>query len=569
MTRRPHPTTPCGLLVVFALVANPGCEDSGDPRSTPEASSPPSVANPSTTWFRDATAESGIEFRHDSGARGLHRMPESLGSGCALFDADGDGDLDAYLLRGHDLDSGPDPATSGNRFYRNDGGGRFSDETVTSGLGDPGYGHGVAAGDVDGDGDLDLYLANLGEDRLFINDGTGRFTSAPNERFANDDGFSVAPCFVDFDADGDLDLYVARYMDWSPAIEIECRNAMGELDYCYPAVYGRSIPDRLLENDGAGGFRDVTAEAGLADVSGLGLAAAAADLDGDGLLDIYVANDKSPNRLWINAGDGTFREEAAIRGCATGLDGSNRASMSVSFVDLDRDGDFEIHVSNIRGEADGLFENRDGRFLDRAAAWGIAAATRARTRWAGRFPDLDLDGDPDLVIGCGRVVRQSTRHRDDRPYAEPDLLFTMSEKGRFEAEEAPWPESMSPEATHGIAMGDVDGDGFEDLLMISRDGPARLLLRTPSADTPRPVRIDLRTAAGAPAIGARITVETAAGDRDHVVDTAGGYASVGSHVLSVAGPVTGLRIRWPDGTDERRPGPFEPGTTVRIDRTES
>jgi len=555
-------------MIVAAMLV--GCGESVDRGDASTSRSPTGVADtdtspPSTAaWFADETTARGIAFQHDSGARGAFRLPESLGAGCALFDADGDGDLDVYLLRGHDLDGEPDPATSSNRFFRNDGRGHFTDDTELAGLGDPGYSCGVAAGDIDGDGDLDLYLANLGPDRLFVNDGTGRFAAAADETFANDDGYSVAPCFLDADRDGDLDVFVARYMDWSPEIEVECSNLIGSRDYCNPEVYGRGIADRLLLNDGTGRFTDATQSSGIGPVTGTGLAAASADLDGDGWPDIMVANDKTPDRLWINQRDGTFREEGTIRGCATGLDGSPRAGMSVSFADLDRDGDLEIHVSNIHGEADGLFENRDGRFLDRANAWGIASTSRTRTRWSGRFLDLDVDGDLDLLVGCGRVLQLAHSPRDDRPYAEPDLVYAFDGTGRFRAVDAPWPSDLLPEATHGIAVGDVDGDGFDDLLTVSRDGPARLLIRTPVDGTPRPVRFDLRTRAGSPAIGARLSITTAAGTQDFPIDTAGGYASAGSHEIAVAGPVESIRVRWADGNEETRSGPFEPGDVVRV-----
>ena len=546
------------------LVAGCGGDDAGSPAASDPASTDVAADAVATAWFADESSMRGIEFTHDGGARGAFRLPESLGAGCALFDADGDGDLDVYLVRGHNLDAAPDATTGGNRFFRNDGTGHFTDDTAASGLAHLGYSCGVAAGDIDGDGDVDLYLANLGPDRLLVNDGSGRFTTADDDAFGNDDGYSVAPCLLDVDRDGDLDLFIARYMDWSPEIEVECSNLLGGRDYCNPEVYGRGIADRLLINDGRGRFTDATESSGIGAVTGTGLAAAAADLDGDGWPDIMVANDKTPDRLWINQRDGTFREEGTIRGCATGLDGSPRAGMSVSFADLDRDGDLEIHVSNIHGEADGLFENRDGRFLDRANAWGIASTSRTRTRWSGRFLDLDVDGDLDLLVACGRVLQLANAARADRPYAEPYFVYLFGENGRFAAIESPWPSDLLPEATHGVAVGDVNGDGFDDLLAVSRDGPARLLIRTPAADTPSPVRFDLRTQAGAPAIGARLSITTAAGTQDFAIDTAGGYASAGSHVVAVAGPVTSIRVRWSDGTERTLDGPFAPGDVVRV-----
>ena len=563
----------------FLTLAPIACITSCSER-TQESPPEPSAAKEtvSTAWFEDEAIARGIDFTHDSGARGRHRLPESFGLGCALFDADGDGDLDAYLVSAHDLDAAPDPETSRNRFFRNQGDGRFIDDTENSGLGDTGYGFGVAVGDIDGDGDLDLYLANLGPDRFFLNDGGGRFSTLPDEAFANDDGFSVAPCFIDHDRDGDLDLFVARYMDWSPEIEVECRNAQGGLDYCNPEVYGRGLPDRLLENDGSGRFLDISERSGIAGATGNGLAVATADLDGDDWPDLFVANDKNPDRLWINQRDGTYVEEARSRGCATGLDGSPRAGMSVAFHDLDRDGDFEIHVSNIKGESDGLFQNNDGSFFDRATGWGIAASSRQRTRWNGIFRDFDVDGRPELLVACGRVMREPRSERPDRPYAESDLLYTFGPKDRFVKVDDAWSPDLLPEATHGIAVGDIDGDGHDDLLATSRDGPARLLIRKPAPGTPPPVRFDLRTMAGGPALGARLTVHRdQPGGADatvpppieiHPIHTTVGYASASSHVVAIPGPVASVSVRWADGTISNHPGPFGPGETVRISPTD-
>ena len=555
---------PFVMIPLLAVVVSCG-EDSASSDGADQNPEPPTTrTDPPLPWFNEVAKSRGIDFQHDSGARGRYRLPESLGAGAALFDADGDGDLDAYLVRGHDLDGAPDASEGGNRFYRNDGTGHFTDATSESGLGDAGYGSGVAVADIDGDGDLDLYLANLGLDRLFINDGGGRFTVADRNRLPGTEDHSVAPCFLDFDRDGDLDLFVARYMDWSPEIEVECRNLLGDRDYCNPEIYGRGIADRLLENDGSGFFKDVSEASGISAVTGTGLASASTDLDGDGWPDIFVANDKTPDRLWMNQGDGTFKEEGGIRGCSMGLDGSPRAGMSVAFADLDRDGDFEIHVSNIDGEADGLFQNNDGNFFDRAAGWGIAATTRNRTRWASHFHDFDLDGRPELLVACGRVLRKADAARPDNPYAEEDLLFRFDEKDRYRRVPNAWPADLEVEATHGVAVGDVDGDGHDDLLTVSRDGPARLFLRNVTGDLSDPVRFDLRSGHGAPAIGSILTVVEGGSATPYPIDTAGGYASASSHVIPVPGPVESISIRWADGSEETRTGPFAAGSLIRI-----
>ena len=316
-------------------------------------------------WFSDATAASGIDFRHDSGARGRHRLPESLGSGCALFDADGDGDLDAYLVSARDLDGGNEIIGDGNRFFRNRGDGTFVDDTAASGLADDGFGCGVATGDVDGDGLLDLYLANLGPDRLFINDGLGRFELADDDRFAND-ADSPCPLLPRLRPRRDLDLFVSRYMDWSLENEVDCTNLQGDPDYCNPDMYGRAIPDRLLRNDGTGRFEDVTESPASptppAGARGRGRRPRRRRPAGPLRRERQVAEPALAEPRGRH-----LRRGGRPAGMRHRTDGSPRASMSVSCRSRPgrrlRD-PREQHP----GEADGLFENRDGHFLDRARA---------------------------------------------------------------------------------------------------------------------------------------------------------------------------------------------------------
>ena len=250
--------------------------------------------------------EDGLDFRHDSGHRNRYLMPEIMSGGAALFDMDGDGDLDAYLVQSG-LVEGPAEDRPPNQLFSNRGDGTFQDVTTGSGADDRGYGMGVATGDYDGDGDLDLYVTNVGPNVLLRNDGDGHFTDVTQTAFVGDPGFSASATFVDHDADGDLDLFVTNYLNWSVETELECiLLSTGRLDYCSPQRYGAPTPDTLYRNNGDGTFTDVSKEAGIADGLGTGLGVVAGDFTGDGLVDIFVANDGMMDRLWVNDGTGSL-----------------------------------------------------------------------------------------------------------------------------------------------------------------------------------------------------------------------------------------------------------------------
>ena len=546
-------------LPIAGLAVMQGCGGSdSQPASEPQKKNTP--------MFVERAAESGLVFQHRSGANGQYYLPESLGAGCGLFDADGDGDLDALFVRGHNLEQSADPESQ-SRFFRNSGSGQFVDDTTRAGITELGYSYGVTCGDVDADGDVDLYITNFGKDGLYYNDGTGRFTKAPETASAALDDFSVSSCFLDYDRDGDLDLFVTRYLDWSVDIGGGCFNLRGGRDYCNPQRYGRPLSDRLLQNNGRGQFTDVSESSGIAGFKGNGLAVGATDLNGDGWPDIYVANDKTANALWINNHDGTFTESAGRLGCATGLDGTSRAGMSVAFFDLDQDGDFEIHVSNIEGEADGLFQNQNGRFLDRAAGWGIAGASRRYTRWASRFLDINADGQEELVVACGKVLRDINPPREDVPYAEENLVYGELTTGRFTLLEDVFDSKVAVEASHGVAHGDIDRDGRVDLIMVSRDGPAQMWLSNFEFEQPAATRIDVQTKRGTPAVGSRIKVTKSDGSlQTYHIDVSTGFASSSSHVVWTSGSIERIEVTWSDGHSSTHTGPWNSGTLIKVKR---
>ncbi len=530
-----------------------GAEPTAMPVARPAAGPAPG-APPSTPWFELAGA--GLDFVHDSGERGEHRIAASLCGGGALFDADGDGDLDVYLVQSGDHD---DPAARGpNRLYLNDGAGRFTCHTEASGTGDRGYGFGVAVGDVDGDGDLDLYVTNDGPNVLYRNEGDGTFTDVTARAGVGDPRMSTGAKFVDVDGDGDLDLWVLNYIDWRPELTArQCYNELGTRDYCVPTAYEAPARDTLYRNEGDGTFTDVSEAAGIAGAPGTGLGLVAGDFDGDGRVDMFVANDAMKDRLWINLGDGRFEDRALIAGVATDARGHMTASMGVIARDVDFDGDLDLMVCNVAQESDSLFRNDGGFFVEVSNVAGIASVSRPFTRFGQAWHDFDHDGLLDLYQANGRVMRQERTFDEADPYAEPNLVFRGTARGRFEEVR---PRGGTAEPLHATsraaAFGDVDGDGDVDVLVVNRDGPAHLL-RNVAPKRGGAVTIELREPDGRLAHGARLTARV--GDRIVRIDPDPSYSYLASndpraHVGLGEAPAAELvEVRWADGSREAFP----------------
>ncbi|HXV75911.1 MAG TPA: VCBS repeat-containing protein, partial [Candidatus Polarisedimenticolaceae bacterium] len=323
-------------------------------------------------WFEETARRDGLDFVHQSGHGGELLFPEIMGGGVALFDMDGDGDLDAYLVQsGRLLESPADEA--GNRLFENVGAGRFVDVSAGSGAGDTGYGMGAAAGDYDGDGDTDLYVTNFGPNVLLRNEGGGRFRDTTGDAGVGDPSWSASAAFLDYDVDGDLDLFVANYVNWTPSIEQRCYNAAGVRDYCLPTNYHAPAMDRLYRNRGDGTFEDVSIDVGLQTAFGNGLGVVSSDFDGDMRPDIFVANDMMMNQLWMNRG-GRFVDEALLRGNAVDEHGSPKAGMGVMAIDINDDGNEDLLVGNLQGQTDSFFINRGGTFSDATGSVGLGSA---------------------------------------------------------------------------------------------------------------------------------------------------------------------------------------------------
>jgi len=560
------------LLSTMSLV---GC-DAGDGETGPDTVAAPvqrraTAADPDPTaaWFADHTSAAGVDFTYRSGHDGTRfPIPETIGGGGALLDIDGDGDLDLYLVQGGSLDAGA--ANPPNELYRNDGRGTFSPVPGAGGADDRGYGMGAATGDYDGDGDLDLYVTNLGPDRLYRNDGDGTFTDVTGAAGAGVDGWSSSAAFVDVDHDGDLDLYVCRYLHWSWDVERDCVDAFGRPDYCTPRAYEAPATDVLLRNEGDGTFTDVSEAAGIASAPAHGLGVVCGDYDGDGWVDVYVANDAMDNLLWINQGDGTFVDRALISGCALPEDAMPRAGMGVVSEDVDDDGDLDILVVNLTNESDTFFRAEDGAFVDRTAQVGLVAHARPSTRFGVGLVDLDRDGWLDLYQAAGRVMRAERPDDPSDPYAQPNLLYRGTPSGRYEFVR-PMGGTDPPliETSRAALFGDLDDDGGVDLVVVNRDGPAHVLMNVhpPAGNW---VGLDLRDAGGAPAIGARVSVLV--GDRTitRLVRTGWGYLSANDHriVIGVGDEphLAGMIVRWPDGTVRNVGRALEAGRYHRIER---
>lgn len=537
-------------------------EASSAPTTSGEASGPPEVR------FREVARESGIDFRHRTGFDGRYFFPEITTPGCAIFDADGDGREDVFLVDGGSLapDVLPEEARPRHRLYRNLGDGRFEDVTLASGIVGGGYGQGVAVADYDGDGDLDLYVTNVGPNQLFLNMGGGRFREVAAEIGVDDRGWSTSAAFGDLDGDDDLDLYVANYCLWSPAAQVPCKTPSGEPDYCNPKAF-EPATDTFYRNRGDGTFENATAASGISRVAGRGLGVAIADFDGDGRADIYVANDGDPNFLWLGEGDGTFREDGLLSGAALDAQGNTEASMGVTLADLENDGDWDIFLTHMTGETNTLYRN-DGRGL--FEDWvlpGLIAASTPFTGFGTLFFDAELDGDDDLYIANGAVVKASDAAREPWPYAQRDQFFLCFDDHDFREllpTEANW---LAGEAVgRGAAFGDLDADGDIDVVVANAEGPPFVLRNESRRGQHRWVGVRLAQAGrNREAIGAVVRVEYQGASvsptlsRARRVSRDGSYLSSNEARVAFGLPV-GTRaaaavVRWPDGVEETVPLP--------------
>jgi hypothetical protein len=576
------------LTAVLALVLGVDCGGSSsnrppatdtDRRSSADGRTdpPPRAQHGEPGWFADGAGGAGLDFVHFNGMSGAFYMPEIMGPGVGLLDYDNDGDLDVYFVQGRLLDprktlrdaliapQGPLPPSG--RLFRNDLQIReegpnlmsFTDVTDKSGISAVGYGMGVATGDVDNDGWIDLYLTNFGQNQLFRNNGDGTFRDISRQSGTDGTGWGVSAAFVDYDRDGWLDLYAGNYLHYTIDADKKCFSATGGRDYCAPQVY-RAQPGRLYRNQGRGKFADVTSAALVGGAFGPGLGVSTADFNGDGWMDIYVANDSEPNQLWMNQRDGTFTDAALLGGAALTGDGKAEASMGVDAGDLDNDGDEDLVMTELSGEGSNLYVNNGSAlFNDQSAHSRLGPSTVRFTGFGTAWLDIDNDGWLDVLSVNGMVRALEERLNMPFPYDQRKLLFRNLGNGQFEDVSARAGEVFKlSEVGRGAAFGDIDNDGDTDVLVANAAGPARLLinqignrnhwvgLRLIGEHTTRDM------------LGARVAVVRGDGfTLWRRVRTDGSYASANDpRVLVGLGDSTqapAVRVRWPNGRTEEWP----------------
>jgi len=513
-------------------------------------------------WFVDRSRAFGVDFANEGGATGNLYITEVMGAGVALFDADGDSDLDLFFVNGNrDLPSGKGSGAIVDRLYENrlGQGGGFVDVTQESGLGDPDYGMGVAVGDHDNDGDQDVLVTSIDGVRLHENDGRGRFQDATQRLGIAVPGWSSSCAFFDYDRDGFLDLYICRYVDFDPGKR--CKNDAGKPDYCGPLAYP-PVSDVLLHNDGGTGFSDRSVEAGITGARAAGLGVVCADFNGDGWSDVFVANDAYANQLWINQRDGTFTDMAIPMGVAFNLDGHTEAGMGVVAADFDGEGSLDLFVTHLKNEANILFLSRGvGRgFLDATGRSGTGFASRPLTGFGVVAFDAELDGDLDLLVANGGVYFGRAR-RDSIPpapwneMAEPKLLHLNDGRAQFDlAGEIAGELGTALEVSRGLAMGDLDEDGDVDIVVNNTASPSRIYLNeAPRAGHWLRVRaVDPRWKRDA--LGTFVTLTVAGRRLLRCVESSSSYLSSSDprvHFgLGETASVDALEVLWPDGMRE-------------------
>jgi hypothetical protein len=512
--------------------------------------------------FVDSAAQAGLIFDHVNGAAGRYHLPEIMGSGGALFDFDLDGDLDVLLQQGGELE-GHTPAGRP-RLFRNELSAsanralRFIDVTAAAGFA-PGYGMGVAIGDYDNDGDPDVYLTSYGTNHLFRNNRDGTFADVTRAAGAglDDPRWSTSASFSDYDGDGDLDLFVANYVDFAVAGAKTCHHPTGARDYCGPLQF-RPVPDRLFRNNGDGTFTDVSETAGLTGGDGAGLGVVGADFNDDGRGDFYVANDGTANQLWLNRGDGTFADGALLAGTAFNAEGGPEGSMGIAVGDADNDADPDIFVTNITRETHAYYRNLgQGRFEDARAVAGLAGPTAPYTGFGTDWFDYDNDGWLDLFVANGAVTIQDVLRPGRSPFGQPNQLLRNLGTGRFEDVTGTGGAALGlPDVSRGAAFGDVDNDGDVDVLVTNNSGPVRLLLNQAAAGRHW---LTVRLAGATDnrqGLGARVGVRLPGGAmRWRRARTDGSYLSASDPRVhfglgDVARPAS-VTVVWPSGLRER------------------
>ena len=521
---------------------------------------------PAVLFEQISLAKSGISWRHVNGRSPDYYLPETTGAGCAFLDYDNDGWMDIYLVNSGKCDFFDPSPPLRNALYKNNRDGTFTDVTDKAGVAGGGYGMGVAVGDYNGDGLPDLYVTQYGRNILYRNNGDGTFTDVTEKSGLAAPGWSSSAVWFDYDNDGKLDLFICRFVEFNQSKNKFCGNERtGERFYCIPSVYPptRSL---LFHNNGDGTFTDVTTESGIGKVLGKAWGVVATDINNDGWMDLFVANDTVQNFLFRNRGHGKFEEIGLASGVAFSQDGRARSGMGVDSADFDQDGWQDLFVTNVDQEMYAIYRNRhDESFDDVAGTTGIGRTTRLMSGWGVKFFDYDNDGNQDLFIANGHPDDKIEVHSTHVTYREPLLLFHNNGRSFENVSSSAGPAFSESFAARGMAIGDFDNDGAVDVLVAVNNG-APVLLRNLAAKANHWLGVKLvGKKANSDAIGARVIWQ--AGDlKRSKLKTAGG-SYLASHdpreVLGIGAhsKIDRLEIRWPQPS-----GRVEVFTELPIDR---
>jgi enediyne biosynthesis protein E4 len=542
-------------ILCLALACRRGEKVAVAPRPTP-VPAPPAIA------FADRAAALGIDFRHVNGASGKKWMPETMGGGVAVLDYDSDGRPDLLFVSSAlwPEDPGTEAAQKPSlALYRNEGNDasgtpRFRNVTREAGLEKVLFGMGASVADYDGDGRDDVYVTALNRNFLFHNLG-GRFEEVSAKAGVRDDGWGTSSAWLDYDGDGRLDLYVCRYVDWTPKNDLFCTLDGKTKAYCTPERYA-GVPSRLYRNAGGGRFLDVTSQTGTGHTNQKALGVAPWDFDGDGRVDLLVANDTAPNNLFRNKGDGTFEDVGIPAGVAVDEAGRSRGAMGAAWADTKNGRGTAVAIGNFSNELKSLYWTESGEvFLDESPRSGVGPTSLLDLTFGVLFFDADLDGRMDLLLANGHVEPTVQAVQKDVAYRQAPAFYWNAGDGRFSLLGARSGDLSAPLVARGAAYADLDGDGDLDVVLVENGGPARAYIN-PTDSPAKSVRVRLVGAGGSnrDAVGARVTASI--GGRSLMQQVSGGqsYLSASEKTLTFglgdAARIDRLEIRWPDGATQ-------------------
>lgn len=538
-----------------SLAPKPGVSANEQVPETPVAVSP-------TSYYTDVTESLGFDQSTEPSPDGAYLTPEITAGGVGVFDYNGDGRLDVYQVCHAPAGAFTEP--SPNRLYEQLPDGRFAKVANAAGLDDPGYGHGVAVGDIDNDGDVDVFVTNYGPNAFYLNNGKGGFDNRTEAAGFSGSNWSSSAGFFDYDRDGDLDLYVVNFAIFDEERKCYAAGSTSDPDFCGPHVF-EGLRDTLYRNNGDGTFTDVTEEAGIT-MTGRGWGLACADVTGDGWIDVYVANDGEPAQLWVNQQDGTFQEEAIFRGCAYNGAGRVEAGMGVAIADVDGDLRYDLFKSHIGGETNTMYLSGGDEelYTDSTDLGRMGKVDRPYTGWGCGFFDFNHDGILDMAVANGRVSKGVPQAAEQlgkfwSRFAEPNLLFAGTENNQFDNVSAKaGPFGSEPLNSRGMAIADLDADGDLDLAVQQLDNTVRIYRNdAPPAGSHW---LLVRTVTGnRDAHGATVLIEAGGKQLFRLAHPTSSYLASNdprAHFgLGSIDKIDSLEVLWPSGRRERFPPP--------------